>query len=411
MATTALPRTQVPQLNRLQTFGLIAAVVGLALLAVGWFIAGPRVFFQSYIFAFYFGMAFPIGCLGLLLIQHLTGGAWAMAVRRMLEAGALAMPVFFVLSIPVILTAYNVFGLDPYIYKWADARIVAEGAANFDPLIAHKTPWMSGPWFATRMVIYFAIWSVLALWLRRLSIAQDKGASPKGTADMMARISGFGIALMVLSVTFFAFDVGMSLDPHWFSTMYGAHYLEQCGLTTLCFVILALSQVRRTEVYQQYVPTKPIHDIGKLMFAFTVLWTYLSFGQYVIIWAGDVAEFTPWYLRRIQEGWIWVVLILMFGAFFLPFFALLGRKQKRNLNYLVNVAIWIILMRFIDVSWVILPEFHSSPLDAYTTFTNFAAPIGVVGIFLAVWAWNMQRAPLLPFNAPQMAALAAGGHH
>lgn len=413
MATTALPRTQVPQLGRLQMFGLIAAVVGLALLGAGWFIAGPETFVHSYIFAFYFTMAFPLGCLGLLMVQHLTGGAWGVTVRRMLESGAMAMPIFFLLSLPVVMAAYNTFGLEHYVYHWADPSVVTPGAENFDPIIAHKVPWMSPPWFAGRMLIYFLVWSGLAITLRRWSIQQDNGADPEATSGRMRSLSGFGLALFVITVTFFAFDVGMSLDAHWYSTMYGAHYMENGALVTMAFLLLALTQIRRTAIFQEHVPTKPIHDLGKLLFAFTILWTYLSFGQYVIIWSGDVAEFTPWYIKREEGGWIWVVLALMVGSFFLPFFALLGRKQKRNLNYLTGVAAFVLFMRFIDMMWIILPEFHETALGAFTTFTNYAAPLGTVGIFLAIWAFNMQRASLLPLNAPQMDALAAaaGGHH
>lgn len=411
MATTTLPRTRVPQLNRLQLFGIGAAVIGLALLVLGFFL-NPTQFAESYIFGFYFAMSFPLGCLGFLMVQHLTGGAWGMATRRILEAGALALPVFFVLSLPVILIAYNAFpGVDHFIYHWADPAVVTPGGEEFDPIVAHKVPWMSPPWFAGRMVIYFALWSAVALFTRIWSLQQDRGADPVAAATRMRMISGIGVALFVISVTFFAFDVGMSLDAHWYSTMYGAHYMVNCGLAVLAFMILALTQIRRTNVFEEHVPIKPIHDLGKLMFAFTILWTYMSFGQYVIIWAGDVAEFVPWYIRRIENGWLFVVLLLMIFSFFGPFFALLGRKPKRNLNYLVLVASLILLMRFVDVSWIILPEFHPTPLEAYTTFTNYAAPLGLIGIFIAVWAWNMQRASLLPLNDPNMDALHAGGHH
>lgn len=397
----------------MQTFGLIGAVVGLALLAVGWFIAGPEQFVHSYIFAFYYSMAFPLGCLGLLLIQHLTGGAWGVTVRRMLEAGALTLPIFFLLSLPVILAAYNTFNLEHYVYHWADPAVVTLGSPDFDPIIAHKVPWMSPPWFAGRILIYFLLWSTLALLLRRWSLQQDRGGDPEASQGRMRALSGIGLALFVLSVTFFAFDVGMSLDAHWYSTMYGAQYMGNSALTVVAFLLVALTQVRRTALFQEHVPTKPIHDLGKLLFAFTIVWTYLSFGQYVIIWSGDVAEFTPWYIRREEGGWIFVVLALMLFSFFLPFFALLGRRPKRNLNYLFNVAILVLVVRFIDTAWIILPEFHETAIGAFTTFTNYAAPIGLLGIFLAVWAWNMQRATLLPLNAPQMDALAAAahGHH
>jgi hypothetical protein len=174
-----------------------------------------------------------------------------------------------------------------------------------------------------------------------------------------------------------------------------------------------MTQIRRTPIFEKYVPTKPIHDLGKLMLAFTILWTYLSYGQYVIIWAGDLAESVPWYVRRTSNGWLYIALTLMCCSFFAPFLSLLGRRPKRNLNYLAGVATWILVMRFIDVSWIILPEFHASPLEAYTTFTNYAAPLGLFGIFLAIWSFNMQRAPLLPLNDANMEILRlhAGGHH
>lgn len=409
MATTTFPQTRVPQLNRMQLLGIGAAVVGLALLALG-FVTNTLQFAKSYIFGFYFTMAFPLGCLGFLMIQHLTGGAWGVTVRRMLEAGALALPIFFILSLPVILAAYNTFGFDHPIYHWADPNIVTPGAPEFDPIVAHKVPWMSAPWFAGRMLIYFLLWSTIAILLRRWSLGQDRGDDPVAAATRMRRLSGIGVALFVLTVTFFAFDVGMSLDAHWYSTIYGAHYMGNSGLTTLAFLIIALTQLRRTATFEEHVPVKPIHDLGKLMFAFTILWTYLSFGQYVIIWSGDVAEFTPWYLRRIEGGWLFFVIALIFVTFFVPFFLLLGRKPKRNLNYLAGVATLILAMRFVDMMWIILPEFH--PTVAEISWLDFAAPLGLLGIFLAIWAWNMQRAALLPLNDPQMEGLqAAGGHH
>lgn len=408
MATTTLSRSQVPQLNRLQLFGIGAAVIGLALLALGFFI-NPQVFLESYIFGFYFVMAFPLGCLAFLMIQHLTGGAWGIMSRRMLEAGALALPIFFILSVPVVLTVYNFLNLDLFIYQWSDPSVVTPGGENFDPLVAHKAPWLSPAWFAARMVIYFVIWSGLALLLRSWSLQQDRGAKSLAMVDRMRKLSGIGTALFVLSVTFFALDVGLSLDAHWYSTMYGVHYMVNAGLGTLAFIILALTQIRHTAIFEEHVPIKPIHDLGKLLFAFTILWTYVSFGQFVIIWSGDVAEFTPWYARRIDGGWVYVSLLLMALSFFAPFLALLSRGNKRNLNRLAQIALVILFMRVVDMVWVILPEFHEQVTQI--SWVNLAAPVGLFGVWLAIWAWNMQRASLLPLNDPQMDSLHAGGHH
>ena len=409
MATSTLPRTRIPQLNRLQMLGIGAAVIGLALLAVG-FTLSPLQFAESYIYGFYFAMAFPIGCLGFLMLQHLTGGVWGISVRRMLEAGALAMPVFFILSLPVIMVAYNSpLRLEHFIYHWADPALITPGSPEFDPLIAHKVPWMSPIWFASRMVIYFAIWSALAILLRTWSLQQDRGVDAVASATRMRMLSGIGIALFVISVTFFALDVGLSLDAHWYSTMYGAHYMVNAGLSVLAFLLLALNQLRSAPSIEEHVPTKTFHDLGKLLFAFTVLWTYMSFSQFVIIWSGDVAEFTPWYVKRQEGGWLILSLILMAFAFAGPFFALLGRKPKRNLRYLGVIAVWILLFRLVDISWIILPEFHATISEV--SWVNLAAPLGLTGIWLAVWAWNMQQAQLLPIQDPNFDSLHAGGHH
>jgi hypothetical protein len=225
----------------------------------------------------------------------------------------------------------------------------------------------------------------------------------------MRRLSGIGVALFVITVTFFSFDVAMSLDPHWFSTIYGAHYMANAGLMTLAFLALMMSRVRDAALFREYVSVKPIHDIGKLIFAFTVLWTYMSYGQLVIIWSGDVAEFTPWYVHRTQHGWVFVALALMLFAFALPFFVLLFRGTKRNLNTLATIAGWIVVMRFVDMAWIILPEFREHLWDI--AITDVAAPIGLIGLVIALFAANVQQAPLLPLRDPNMEQLQNSGHH
>jgi hypothetical protein len=411
MATTTLQQTRIPQLGRVQTLGFAAAALGIALLVFGYFL-NPTAFFESYVFGYYVAMTIPIGSLGFLMLQHLTGGAWGVTVRRMLEAGAATLPIMGLLFIPIALAfwpeTYSSVGLAHPLYEWANPEVVTLGGSEYDPLIAHKTPWLSPLWVTGRMVIYFVIWSALAFTLRAMSRRQDQHADSK-LVDTMRAVSGIGIALFVVTVTFFSFDVAMSLDPHWFSTIYGAHYMVSSGLLTLSFLVLMLGRVSTTSIMKENVPLKPIHDLGKLMFAFTVLWTYMSYGQLVIIWSGDVAEFTPWYVHRTQHGWLEISLSLMVFAFFIPFFALLFRGNKRNLRTLSTVAVLVIVMRIVDFAWIILPEFRTHLWDI--GLTDIAAPIGLLGIVIALFAANVQQAPLLPLNDPNMEHLQAGGHH
>lgn len=411
MATMTLQQTRIPQLGRVQALGFAAAVIGLALLGFGYYL-NPTAFFESYIFGYYVAMTIPLGSLGFLLLQHLTGGAWGVTVRRMLEAGAAILPVMAVLFIPIALgfwpQTYQGVGLPHPLYEWARPEIVTLGGSEYDPIIAHKTPWLSPLWVTGRMVIYFVIWSGLAFILRGMSRKQDIKADA-GLVNTMRAVSGVGIALYVVTLTFFTFDVAMSLDPHWFSTIYGAHYMVSSGLLTLSFLVLMLGQVASTQIIKDNVPVKPIHDLGKLIFAFTVLWTYMSYGQLVIIWSGDVAEFTPWYAHRTEHGWLAIALSLMVFAFFIPFFALLFRGNKRNLRTLSTIAVLVIIMRVVDFAWIILPEFRTHLWDI--GLTDVAAPIGLLGIVIALFAGNVQQAPLLPLNDPNMEHLQAGGHH
>ncbi|NTV63276.1 MAG: hypothetical protein HGA65_07035 [Oscillochloris sp.] len=407
MATTSLAPTKVPQLSRLQTFGIGAAVIGLVLLALGYFVVGAEQFFRSYLFGFYFTMSLSIGCLGFLMIQHLTGGAWGIMARRMLESGTLVMPVMGLLFIPIALATFpetcTALGLHHPLYEWANPELVAT-----DPGIQHKLPWLTPMFFTVRGVIYFVIWTALALMLRSWSIEQDRTGN-QAMAARMRMLSGIGLALFVISVTFAAFDWTMSLDPHWFSSMYGVHYIVSSGLLTLAFMIVMLTQVRHAPLFEEHVPVKPIHDIGKLMLAFTVLWTYVSYMQFNIIWSGDIAESTPWYLARTHGGWVVLVPILMLFQFFVPFFLLLSRRNKQQLGSLASIAGWIIVMRCVDVSWNVLPTFHENILEV--SWLNFAAPVALVGIWLTIFAGNVQRAALLPLNDPNMEWLHAGGHH
>jgi hypothetical protein len=412
MATTSLAPARVPQLSRLQTLGLGAAVIGIALLAVGYFVVGPDQFCRSYLFGFYFAMSFALSSLGFLLLQHLTGGAWGVTVRRMLEAGALAMPVMALLFVPIVLATFpstmGILGLTHPLYQWADPALVTPSSPTYDPGIAHKLPWLTPEFFAIRGAIYFIVWSSLALILRSWSIQQDRTGSEVMRARMRM-ISGIGLALFVISISFAAFDWTMSLDPHWFSSMYGVQYMVSSGLTMLAFLILMFTQIEGTEIFKAHVSIKPIHDIAKLMLGFTVLWTYVTYMQYNIIWSGDLAESTPWFVVRTHGGWLTVVPILMVFQFFLPFFLLLSRRRKQSVSTVAPIAALIIIMRFVDLSWIVLPSFHESITQV--NWTEFAAPVGLAGIWLAVFAWNLQRAALLPLNDPNMEWLHAGGAH
>ncbi len=401
-----------PQLNTLQMVALVIGVIGAALLGLGAFLNFEQ-FLESYLFGFLVALSVPLGCLGLLLLQHLTGGGWGIAVRRLLEAGAITLLFMALLFVPIGLAVAGVFG-EGVLYHWTDAALWTAGSPEFDPIVAHKLPYLNSQAFLIRSAAYFVIWIGLAFLLRSWSLEQDRTGNP-GLAIRMRMLSGVGVALLVLTVSFSAFDWGMSLDPHWFSTIYGVIFMINDGLFTLGFLILMMRLLIDREPMAGVVATKQVHDLGKLLLGFTVLWAYVSFSQYVIIWSGNVAEFTPWYIRRTSGGWEWFTVALILFQFFVPFFLLLSRRRKRNLSMLVSVAVWLIVMRFVDLSWVILPEFHETVLAV--SWMDFAAPLGMLGLWVALFLGVLKRQPLLPENAPGIDdmraahAVHAGGHH
>lgn len=389
-------------LNTLQMVALVVGVVGVALLGLG-FAINPEQFFRSYLFGFLFSISVPLGCLGFMMLHHMTGGTWGLTVRRMFEAGALTLPLMALLFAPIALTLLGFFGDPGILYHWANPEVV-----RGDPILEHKTPYLNVPFFLARTAGYFLIWALLAVLLRNWSIQQDRTGNV-GLVQRMRMVSAPGIVLFVLTVSFAAFDWGMTLDPHWFSTIYGVMFLVGDGLFTLAFLIVMVGLLINREPMAGVVSTKQVHDLGKLMLAFTVLWAYVSFAQYLIIWSGNIAEFTPWYVRRTAGGWEWFTVVLILFHFLVPFFLLLSRRNKQKLSFLMGIALWMIVMRLLDLSWVILPEFHSTV--ANVSWMDFAAPLGLFGIWLAVFLALLKRQPLLPANDPGMVDFAFGGHH
>jgi hypothetical protein len=407
MATTSLSLPRIPQLSRVQTIGLVVGVVGIILLVVGFFANGDggEEFLRGYLYGYYYVMSLPIGCLGALMVYHLASGTWGFTIRRMLEAGAMTWPIMGVLFIPIALGAFNFFGHEEWLYHWADPDVVAT-----DPIIKHKEPWLNPPFFVGRAVIYFVVFSTIAFLLRTWSLAQDRTGDPKYTKRMHI-LSGVGVAVFVIGITFLAFDWTMSLDPHWFSTIYGAHYMVSSVLLTLSFMVVMLAQIHNTDGFREFFTTRAIHDIGKFMYAFTIIWTYMSYGQYVIIWSGDIAEFTPWYLHRTTGGWEYFVYALIVLSFFLPFFALLSRRNKQNIRTLSLIAGFIMFVRLVDVTWIVLPNFHETIFGTYW-WIDLAAPLGLLGLWVGLFVWNLQRAPIVALNDPNYADMLMNkGHH
>ncbi|HEY3383658.1 MAG TPA: hypothetical protein VGK32_17985 [Vicinamibacterales bacterium] len=386
--------TSLPELAGLRIAALVLGAGGVLASLVGAFFS-PAQFFHSYLFAYVYWFGLGIGCLAISMIYHLTGGGWGVAVRRLVEAGAATLPLMALLFVPLL------FGL-PQIYEWTDTR-----AMMADPVLSRKVAYLNVPFFVTRAAIYFVAWLALAHFLDRWSGAQDRTGDPR-LAVRMRKLSGGGIVLLGFTVTFAAFDWVMSLEPHWFSTIFGLLFLGGQGLGAMAFVIaIAYLLSRRPEFGRVLAPTI-LNDLGNLLLAFVMIWAYLSFSQLLIIWAGNLPEEIPWYLHRIAGGWNYIAIVLAVFYFAVPFLVLLGRNNKRQHYRLTIVAVGIIIARVFDVFFLIAPEFYRDHLSVH--WLDLTALVGLGGLWLTMFIWRLGARPLLPPNDPELAPALARRH-
>lgn len=341
---------------------------------------------RSFLFAYLYWLGMGLGCLGILLLHHTVGGKWGMVVRRFAEAGARTLPFMSVLFVPVLLSI-------PILYPWA-----RQGALN-DAVIRAKAAYLNVPFFLGRALIYFLVWTFYAVRLSQFSARQDAGAS--GVIEKMKALSAPGLVVFTFVTTFAFIDWVMSLEPDWFSTIYGIMFLVGQVLGAFALLIALVIVLSRCLPIREVLTTQHLHDLGNLMFAFMVLWAYLSFSQFLIIWAGNLPDETPWYLRRLHGGWGWVALTLVVFHFATPFVLLLMRKTKRHADRLLRVCALILFIRIVDVYWVVEPGFYRKHIAIH--WLDFVTPLAVGGLWLAVFFWQVSARPLLPFGDPRLA--------
>ncbi len=372
--------------TRFQRLALIVGLISLAILLLGAFL-NPTQFFQSYLFAFLFWAGIPLGCLSLLMLQHLTGGGWGLVIRRLLEAATRTLPLTVFLFIPVALGAAQ-------IYPWMSHEVMSASPALEDK----ARYYLNLPFFLGRAAIYFAVWLILAYFLNKWSYEQDRTNERRFGRHMRA-LSAPGLILFVLTVTFASVDWAMSLNPHWFSTIYGLLFVAAWGLSALAFVIMAMAFLADREPMSKIVTPTLFQDLGKLMLAFVMLWAYFAFSQFLIVWSANLPEEIEWYLPRTSGGWGAIAILLVIFHFGFPFLLLLSASLKRNPRRLQIVAGLILMMRILDMFWMVAPEFHHHHFTI--ALTDVVAVVGLGGLWLAAFAWQLNKRPLIPFNDPQ----------
>jgi hypothetical protein len=350
------------RIKRWRSSCLAAGLAGVVLCVIG-AAAGREQFFRSYLpsYLFWFGMG--TGCLGVLMLHHVTGGAWGDIIRPMLEAGAMTMPLLALLFVPVLL------GL-PVLYPWA-----RPGAAG-DALFRHRAVYMNVPFFLIRAAASFALWGALAVFLRRWS-----GGGEAAAAERARRLSAPGLALYVLTASFCAVDWMMSLEPRWYSTIYGLMVLTGQVLGALALMALARPFLSGPES-PGGKGAAPFSDLGNILLAFVMLWAYMSFSQYLIIWSGDIPKELTWYIARQKGGWFWSAVALALFHFFVPFALLLNRGNKSHPRRLLWIAALLLALRILDIHWLVDPSHDTEGPRPH--WMDAAALLGVG----ALWTWN-----------------------
>jgi hypothetical protein len=377
--------TLAVRFDRIQRRAFVLGIAALVLAALDG-IRAPEQFFRSYLLAFVFWLGFPLGCAAFLMVHHLTGGFWGLPIRRPLEAGTRTLPLITTLVLPLLLGVGR-------LYSWTNPNLVAA-----DVVLKSKQLYLNLPFFLIRNVIYFAVWWALVRGLNRWSDEQDRTGDPR-LALRLENMSGPGLVLYGLTVTFFSIDWIMSLEPHWFSTIFGMIFMVLQVLSALALAVFVAGFLSRYEPIASVITSDRFNDLGNLVLTFVMLWAYLSFSQFLIIWAGDLINEIPWYLTRARGGWAMIAVLLIFLSFAIPFFLLLMRPIKRRVETLSALCGALILITFVDVYWMVVPAFEKAGPRFY--LLDFLLPVGIGGIWVGTFIAQLKSRPLLPLHDPR----------
>jgi hypothetical protein len=391
------PTTLRAHLDRLQRAALLAGGAGLVLCGVGAFL-NPAQFFRSYLLAYLFWLGLGLGCLAILMVHYLAGGAWGAILRRALESGTRTLPLMALLFVPLL------FGLSE-LYSWARPEAVAG-----DELLRHKSAYLNVPFFAARLAVYFIAWLTVAYLVNRWSLRQEQAAdwaARDAIERRLALFSGFGLLIYGITMTFAAVDWAMSLEPEWYSTIYGVLILVGQLLGAMAFAVVITALLANYEPLSEVIMPDHLHDIGNLLVTCVLFWAYIAFSQLLITWSGNLPEEIRWYVHRTQGGWEWVGLSLALFQFALPFILLLSRDIKCHVRRLAIIAAVILFMHLVDVFWIVMPAFYRQGPSLH--WLDVVAVVGIGGVWMTIVVWQLKGKSLLPLHNPYLQGAAEHG--
>jgi len=379
-------------LARVERRALVAGVAALVAAAIGAvFDAGA--FYRAWLASWLFWLSVALGPLVIIMLHYLSGGGWGIVVRRIAEAAVGTLPVVALLFVPIAI------GL-PRLYVWARPDAVAA-----DPKLEAKHVYLNVPFFLGRAVLYFIVWIAVAWLLVRWS--RERDAAPDPNPRRFRLLAGPGLVLYGITISFASIDWGMSIEPHWYSTVYPMMFGVGQVLAGFAFTITVAVLLRDREVFGRLVHGQNLLDLGNLMLTFLVLWAYCSFSQLLLVFAGNIREEATWYLARERPGWLGVAIALIAVHFFVPFFLLLQRAVKRNPATLAGVAVLILVMRLVDDYWIVVP---GVPGAHGFHWLYVVTPLALGGLWVAAFARQLRGVELVPANEPLVEQAMAHGH-
>lgn len=396
----------------------VLGIVGLACLGGGFFLAGGNMasFLHSYLINFCFFVSITLGCLFFVMIQHLTKAGWSVTVRRVAEVVACGIVTMAILFIPILLTTF--LGYDD-LYPWAKTTADGGGAPSWafgdEDIWEIKKMFLNPLWFSIRSVVYFAIWSFIAIRLYRWSVQQDE----TGDKNLSLKAQAFSAPMMllfVLSLAFAAFDWEMSLAPIWFSTMFPVYFFAGCVLSSFATITLICLLLQRSGRITDEITVEHYHDLAKFMFAFIFFWGYIGFSQFMLIWYANIPEETFWFQFRAESGWLTVSMILLFGHLFIPFLGIMARTVRRSKPFLMFATIYLLIMHWVDHFWIVKPQLAATIHDGFKrdgndlseaanvlpTIPDFLLFVGMAAIFLASFCLVAGNRSLVTLKDPRL---------
>lgn len=358
--------------------GLVASLLG--------YVTDSRQFFASYLVNFMYFTTIGLGAMLFVAIQHLTGSAYSVTIRRFMENIMVTTPVSAVLFLVVLASV-------PVLYEWSHPEFHSD-----DPVLRVKMIFFNWNFFVFRAVIYFIVWTLLALKLYAASLQQEGGDS-RGGARKAEWWSGPGVALLFVTTTMASVDWLMSLEPHWYSTIFGIYVYSGGAVAFFALLIIVCLAFRKAGLLTEYITTEHFHDMGKWLFAMIIFWTYIAFSQYLLYWYANIPEETIWFKHRLEGNWVWMSALLLVGHFILPFLALLPRASKRNLNVLGAIAAWMLFMHYVDLHWIVMPTVHKHGF--HLNWMDGATFLFVGSLFGLVFWWRLRKHSLVAIGDPR----------